>query len=208
MKNPNLSDQNTPRIVLSDPAYLYKGAHGCYSVSLESELLNDRAILIEGEICQKTAMEIFLKFRYLAKSDAPINIYICSGGGEVTAGKAIYDFMQGIPNVINTFCIGRAASLAAILLAAGTKGHRFILPHSEVMIHEVLISGGIGGSATSISRISSSINETRDLMNGILARHTGKTMQEISEATSFDNYMDAQQAVDFGICDEIIDNVF
>lgn len=98
--------------------------------------------------------------------------------------------------------------MAAVLLAAGTKGHRYILPHSEVMIHEVLIGGGVGGSATSISKISESINKTRDVMNGILAKHTGKTIEEINEATSFDNYMTAEQAVEFGICDKIIDSIF
>ena len=98
--------------------------------------------------------------------------------------------------------------MAAVILAAGWKGRRFILPHSKVMIHEPLIANGVGGSATSISRMSSSILETRDLINQILAEHTGKTIEEINSATSFDNMMNAKQAVEFGICDKIVDGLF
>jgi len=133
---------------------------------------------------------------------------ICREEKKVEYLELIYDLMQGCKNEVHTYCIGRAASMGAILLAAGTKGHRYILPHSEVMIHEVLVRGGIGGSATSISKMSQSINESRDTLNAILARHTGKTIEEINEATSFDNFMNARQAVEFGICDEIIDSVF
>ena len=110
--------------------------------------------------------------------------------------------------IVETCCLGRAASMGAILLAAGTEGHRLILPHSEVMIHEVLVQGGISGSATSISRISDSINESRDEMNAILAKHTGRTMEEIQKATSFDNFMNAEEAIEFGICDKIAETLF
>ena len=100
-----------------------------------------------------------------------------------------------------------AASMAAIILAGGQKGHRFILPHSKVMIHEPLISNGVGGSATSIKNISDSIIETRALVNNILVKHTGKDLEEINKATSFDNYMNAEEAIKFGICDEIAEKV-
>ena len=194
---------------MNDPAYIYKGARGTSVIPLESELLTERTILIDGTITAETAVNFFKSLMYLSKqSDEPIKVYIYSGGGEVTAGKAIYDMMQGCRCEVHTYCIGIAASMAATLLAAGTKGHRYILPHGEVMIHEVLVGGGIGGSATNISKISKSINETRDLMNGILAKHTGKTVKEIAKATSFDNYMTAEQAVEFGICDRIISNIF
>ena len=195
-------------IEMNAPSYVYKGARGSTVIPLDSELLSERIILIDNTITSQTAVDFYKSMRFLAKTDEPIKVVICSGGGEVIAGQAIYDLMQGIKNEVHTYCIGRAASMAAVLLAAGTKGHRYILPHSEVMIHEVLIGGGVGGSATSISKISESINKTRDVMNGILAKHTGKTIEEINEATSFDNYMTAQQAVEFGICDKITDNVF
>ena len=193
---------------MNAPSYVYKGARGSTVIPLDSELLSERIILIDNTITSQTAVDFYKSMRFLAKTDEPIKVVICSGGGEVISGQAIYDLMQGVKNEVHTYCIGRAASMAAGLLAAGTKGHRCILPHSEVMIHEVLIGGGVGGSATSISKISESINKTRDVMNGILAKHTGKTIEEINEATSFDNYMTAQQAVEFGICDKITDNVF
>ena len=193
---------------MNAPSYVYKGARGNTVIPLDSELLSERIILIDNTITSQTAVDFYKSMRFLAKTDEPIKVVICSGGGEVIAGQAIYDLMQGVKNEVHTYCIGRAASMAAVLLAAGTKGHRYILPHSEVMIHEVLIGGGVGGSATSISKISESINKTRDVMNGILAKHTGKTIEEINEATSFDNYMTAQQAVEFGICDKITDSVF
>ena len=193
---------------MNAPSYVYKGARGSTVIPLDSELLSERVILIDDTITSQTAVDFYKSMRFLAKTDEPIKVVICSGGGEVISGQAIYDLMQGVKNEVHTYCIGRAASMAAVLLAAGTKGHRYILPHSEVMIHEVLIGGGVGGSATSISKISESINKTRDVMNGILAKHTGKTIEEINEATSFDNYMTAQQAVEFGICDKITDNVF
>lgn len=193
---------------MNAPSYVYKGARGSTVIPLDSELLSERIILIDNTITSQTAVDFYKSMRFLAKTDEPIKVVICSGGGEVISGQAIYDLMQGVKNEVHTYCIGRAASMAAVLLAAGTKGHRCILPHSEVMIHEVLIGGGVGGSATSISKISESINKTRDVMNGILAKHTGKTIEEINEATSFDNYMTAQQAVEFGICDKITDNVF
>ena len=195
-------------IEMNAPSYVYKGARGSTVIPLDSELLSERVILIDNTITSQTAVDFYKSLRFLAKTDEPIKVVICSGGGEVISGQAIYDLMQGVKNEVHTYCIGRAASMAAVLLAAGTKGHRYILPHSEVMIHEVLIGGGVGGSATSISKISESINKTRDVMNGILAKHTGKTIEEINEATSFDNYMTAQQAVEFGICDKITDNVF
>ena len=101
------------------------------------------------------------------------------------------------------YCTGMASSMGAVILAGGQKGRRFILPHSKVMIHEPLISGGMGGSATSIKRTADSILETKAITNGILAKHTGKTVKEIDKATAFDNFMNAKEAVEFGICDEI-----
>lgn len=205
--------ENTNRmveIVCASPAYTEKHSNYKAVIRLEDELLNYRIIPI-GDVNSEAALNFLMSMQYLCKQgDEPIGVYISSRGGEVVAGKEIYDIMQFGKRkcIIETYCLGRAASMGAVLLAAGTKGHRFILPHSEVMIHEVLVQGGIGGSATSISRISQSINESRDEMNAILAKHTGRTIEEINEATSFDNFMNAKEAIEFGICDKIVEELF
>ena len=144
---------------------------------------------------------------FLMNDNKPIDIYINSCGGEINAGLAIYDMIQSCKNKLSMYCVGQASSMAAVLLASGQKGRRFILPHSSVMIHEALLRGGVSGSATSISRISESILETRDMVNGILAEHTGKTLEEINRATCFDNMMNAEEAVSFGICDKIVGSI-
>ena len=190
-----------------NPSIEIETAKGSREVSLMTRNLMERRIFLFGEITSDTANEFVLQMLYLENSDEPISIIINSPGGEVNAGLLIYDMMQSCKNEINIYCAGRAASMAAIILAGGAKGHRFILPHSRTMIHEPLISGGIGGSATSIRNISESIMETRRLTNGILAKHTGRTEAEIDEATSFDNYMNAEQAVEFGICDRIVNEI-
>lgn len=141
------------------------------------------------------------------ESSAPITIYINSFGGEVNAGLMIYDAIQGSHLEVNTVCTGIAASMAAILLAGGKKGKRFILKHSKVMIHEPAITNGFGGSATSIKNISESILETREILSEILAKHTGKSIAEIYEAISFDNFMNADKAIEFGLCDEVTEKL-
>lgn len=193
---------------MNSQAYIIENAAGISCISIDHQLLTERKLFLDDVIDKETAISFVQAMLYLAKTPEPIDIYINSPGGEVNSGLLIYDTIQACQNEINMYCIGQAASMAAVLLAAGQPGRRFILPHSNVMIHEVLVSSGIGGSATSISRISESIMETRNLMNGILAQHTGKTLEEINAATSFDNLMTAQQAVEFGICDCIVNSIF
>lgn len=188
--------------------YIEETSKGFEVIPLDSRLMTDRRIFIEGTITAETAVNFTKQMLFLSQSNEPIYIYINSSGGEVNAGLAIYDTVQGFKGEIKMFCIGKADSMAAVLLAAGQKGKRFILPHSRVMIHEVLLSGGVGGSATSIARISESVMETRDIINSILAEHTGKDIEEINSATAFDNFMNAEEAVEFGICDEIVDTIF
>lgn len=191
------------------PAVIKESYNGVNEIRVISELLTKRNIFINDEINSNTAHEFLAELMYLTSiSDEDINLYIDSPGGQVTAGLVIYDLIQSCKAHINIYCTGSAASMAAILLAGGEKGRRFILPHSKVMIHEPLIAGGVGGSATSIKNISDSILETRKLVNEILAKHTGKTEEEIAEATSFDHYMNAQEAVEFGICDAIKESIF
>ena len=190
------------------PSIEVEGVNGIREVSLYTRHLTNRNIFLNGEINADMANFFVSQLLYLEETpDEPVNIYINSPGGEVNAGLMIYDAIQGSELEINMICTGLAASMAAVLLAGGQRGSRYILRHSKVMIHEPLLANGVGGSATSIRKISESIIETRELVNGILAKHTGKTFEEINEATSFDNYMSAEEAIAFGLCDRITDSV-
>ena len=184
---------------------IVKSSNGISLVPIESRLLSDRKLFIEGEITATSACEFMRAIMLLIKEDAdkPIDIYINSPGGEVNAGLLIYDTLKGVKTEINLHCIGMAASMAAIILAGGKKGHRFILRHSRTMIHEPLISGGVGGSATSIKRTAESIMETKKISVELLASDTGKTRKEVEAAISFDNYMNAEESIAFGLCDTI-----
>lgn len=184
---------------------IIKSSNGISLAPIESRLLSDRKLFIEGEITAASACEFVRAIMLLVKEDAdkPIDIYINSPGGEVNAGLLIYDTLKGVKTEINLHCIGMAASMAAIILAGGKKGHRFILRHSRTMIHEPLISGGVGGSATSIKRTAESIMETKRISVELLASDTGKTRKEVEAAISFDNYMNAEESIAFGLCDTI-----
>lgn len=185
------------------PAIEVESAHGTREVALNTRHLMNRRLFINGDIDADLANDFLSEFLFLEQeSDDPVTIYVNSHGGEVNAGLMIYDIIQESKLKINIVCTGIAASMAAILVAGGQKDRRYILPHSKMMIHEPLIGGGVGGSATSIKNISESILKTREITNGILAKHTGKTIEEIDKATSFDNYMDAEQAIEFGLCDK------
>ena len=176
---------------------------GVREVDLMTKHFMKRRVFLQGTIDSDSVHALMVQLMYLAdNSEEPINIYINSGGGEVTSGLVLYDFIQSIKCPVNMYCTGIAASMAAVIFAGGQKGRRYILPHSKVMIHEPLLSNGVGGSATSIKNISDSIIETRNIINGILAKHTGKTKEEIDEATRFDNYLNASQSIEFGLCDK------
>lgn len=191
------------------PSIEVESVHGVREVSLDTRHLMNRRIFIYGEINENTANNFLSQMLYLEQESLePITIYINSPGGSVNAGLVIYDCIQASEVEINIVCAGTAASMAAVLFAGGQKGHRYILPHSKVMIHEPLLAGGLGGSASSIKNISDSILETREIVNGILAKHTGKTVKEINKATSFDNYMNSKEAIEFGICDEIVEKIY
>lgn len=194
---------------LTGPTIEVESAQGIREVSLDTRHLMNRRIFIHGEITDVSANEFLSQMLYLEQeSDEPITIYINSPGGSVNAGLVIYDCIQSSNLEINIICAGMAASMAAIILAGGQKGHRYILPHSKVMIHEPLLSSGLGGSATSIKNISDSILETREIVNSILAKHTGKSLNEVNQATSFDNYMNADEAIAFGLCDAITMHIY
>ena len=184
---------------------IIKSSNGISLAPIESRLLSDRKLFIEGEITAASACEFVRIIMLLVKEDAekPIDIYINSPGGDVRAGFMIYDVLKGLDTEVNLHCMGMAFSMAAIILASGKKGHRFILRHSDVMIHEPLIAGGVGGSATSIERTAESIMKKKRISVEALAADTGKSRKEVETAISFDNYMNAEEAIAFGLCDSI-----
>lgn len=187
-----------------------KSNSGIQTLPLNSYWLSQRKIFISDSITMESANTAIQQLLFLECEDkaAPIEIYLSSPGGEVNAGLMLYDQLKGMNNLqIKTYCIGLAASMAAILLAGGQKGNRFILPHSKVMIHEPLILGGVGGSATSIQRTAESIMETKQITTRLLAQDTGKPIDLIEQAISYDNFMNAEQAVEFGICDAVVSRI-
>ena len=187
----------------------YRTSHGNTFISIESHLITERKIFILGEITSESACEFIQELMYLKSQDDKkmIRIYVNSPGGQVDAGLMIYDALKGLDMEYEIYCIGLAASMAAIILAAGQKGRRFILPHSKVMIHEPLMNGGVGGSATSIQKTAESIMEVKRNTVRLLAADTGKTIRQVEKAISFDNFMNAKEAVDFGICDKIVTDI-
>ncbi len=192
------------------PCVLERTSSGTQIISMEDFYLSKSEIFLEGEINQNSAMSIVKALKYLVEQNPgqPITIYINSPGGSVTDGLIIYDCIKALPCELNLICTGMAASMAAIILAGGQKGHRYILPHSKVMIHEPLLAGGVGGSATSINRTAESIMQTRRLIAELLAADTGRSMEEIEKAISFDNHMNPQEAIQFGLVDEIVGSIF
>lgn len=169
-----------------------------------SRLLKDRIVFLGEAIDDHTANIVIAQFLFLdaEESDKDIKFYINSPGGSVSAGLAIYDTMQYIKSPVSTICIGMAASMASILLAAGAPGKRFALPNSEVMIHQVM--GGTEGQASDIKIHAEHIIKTRDRMNKILSAHTGQKIATVEKDTDRDNYMGAEEAKAYGIIDKII----
>lgn len=172
---------------------------------LYSRLLEDRIILLTGEIDDHTANIVVSELLYLdSLNNKDISIYINSPGGSVTAGFAIYDTMNFIKSDVSTICIGIAASMGAFLLSSGTKGKRYSLPNSEIMIHQPL--GGAQGQATEIKIAAEHILKTRQKLNDILAKNTEKEKSIIENDTERDFFMDAKEALEYGIIDKILEN--
>lgn len=187
------------------PMVVEQTGRGERSYDIFSRLLNDRIIFLSDEVNDATASLVVAQLLYLEAQDPDkdISFYINSPGGSVTAGMAIYDTMNFIKCDVSTVCIGMAASMGAFLLSAGTKGKRFALPNSEIMIHQPL--GGAKGQATDIKIQAELILRTRDRLNAILAQNTGKSIEEIARDTERDNYMTAEQALAYGLVDKVID---
>ena len=187
------------------PMVVEQTGRGERSYDIFSRLLNDRIIFLSDEVNDATASLVVAQLLYLEAQDPDkdISFYINSPGGSVTAGMAIYDTMNFIKCDVSTVCIGMAASMGAFLLSAGAKGKRFALPNSEIMIHQPL--GGAKGQATDIKIQAELILRTRDRLNAILAKNTGKSIEEIARDTERDNYMTAEQALAYGLIDKVID---
>ena len=186
------------------PMVIEQTGRGERSYDIFSRLLNDRIIFLSDEVNDATASLVVAQMLFLEAQDPTkdISFYINSPGGSVTAGMAIYDTMQYIKCDVSTICIGMAASMGAFLLSAGTKGKRIALPHSEIMIHQPL--GGAQGQASDIKIRAELILRTRDMLNKILSENTGKPIEQIEKDTDRDNFMTAQQALEYGIIDRII----
>lgn len=176
-----------------------------------SRLLKDRIIFVggyEGAVTTDSANILIAQLLYLESEESgkDINLYINSPGGMVTAGLAVYDTMQYIKAPITTICIGMAMSFGAVLLAAGTKGRRYALPYSRIMIHQPIIYGeGISGQATDIEVEAREMTKTKRILNEILARHTGQSVEKIEKDSERNFYLSAQDAKTYGIVDEVID---
>ena len=188
------------------PYVVEQTSRGERSYDIFSRLLNDRIIFLGEEVTDVSANLIVAQLLYLEAQDPDkdIQFYINSPGGSVTAGMAIYDTMQYIKADVSTICIGLAASMGAFLLSSGTKGKRFALPNSEIMIHQP--SGGFQGQATDIRIHAENILRIKDNLNKILAQNTGKPLDVVAAACERDNFMSAQEALEFGIVDKVITN--
>ena len=188
------------------PMVVEQTSRGERSYDINSRLLKDRIIMLSDEVNNVTASLIVAQMLFLEAEDpdADIQFYINSPGGSVTDGMAIYDTMQFVKCDVSTICIGMAASMGAFLLSAGTPGKRIALPNSEIMIHQPL--GGAKGQATDIKIQADLIIRTRERLNSILAKNTGKSIEEIARDTERDNYMTAQQALEYGLIDKIIEH--
>ena len=185
------------------PYVVEQTSRGERSYDIFSRLLKDRIIVLSDEVNDATASLVVAQLLYLEGQDneKDISLYINSPGGSVTAGLAIYDTMQYIKCDVSTICMGMAASMGAFLLSSGAKGKRYALPNSEIMIHQP--SGGAQGQATEIDIVARHILRTREKLNKILAENTGKPIEQIARDTERDNFLSAEEALDYGLVDKI-----
>ena len=194
----------TERNQMLVPIVVEQTGRGERAYDIYSRLLKDRIVFIGSAIDDLTANLIIAQMLFLQMEDAnkDINVYIHSPGGMVTAGLAIYDTMQFVKPDVATFCIGQAASMGALLLCAGTKGKRFSLPHSRIMIHQPW--GGVQGAASDISIQAKEILRLKDRINELLAQHTGRPLEKVQQDTDRDFFMSADEAKEYGLIDEVI----
>lgn len=190
------------------PYVIEQTSRGERSYDIFSRLLSDRIVFLGEEVSDTSASLVIAQLLFLEAQDPQrdIQLYINSPGGSISAGLAIYDTMQYIKCDVSTICIGLAASFGAFLLAGGAKGKRLALPNAEIMIHQPAIGGrGVQGQATDIKIVSDHIQKSKQRLNRILAENTGKTVEEIIADTERDNYLSADEALEYGLIDKIID---
>lgn len=186
------------------PNVIERSSNGERVYDIYSRLLKDRIVMLCGEINSSTSNIIIGQLLYLdSLNHDDISLYINSPGGEVSSGLAIYDTMNFISSNVSTICIGLCASMGAFLLSSGEKGKRFALPNSEIMIHQPL--GGASGQATEIKIAAEHILKTRDKLNRILAKNTGRSLASIEKDTDRDNYMSSFEALEYGLIDKVLD---
>ena len=178
---------------------------GINLVPIDTIQLSHRRIFINGEINEEMANHFVEQVMQLNQEDEtkPIDVLINSNGGDVNQGMLMYDVIQGSPCPIRLFCMGKAYSMAAVLFASGNHG-RYMLPHSELMLHEPLLGNRVGGNSSSIKSISDSLLDSKKMLNEILSKHTGKSIREVDQATSYDHYFNPKESISFGLCDKII----
>ncbi len=188
------------------PIVVEQTGRGERAYDIYSRLLKDRIVFVGGQIDDETANLVTAQLLFLESEDPEreINMYINSPGGSVTAGLAIYDTMQFVKPPVSTLCVGQAASMGAVLLAAGAKGRRYALPHSRIMIHQ--LSGGFEGQATDIEIQAREALRLREILNNILTTHSGQALKTLEKDTDRDFFMHATQAVEYGLIDEVIAN--
>jgi ATP-dependent Clp protease protease subunit len=186
------------------PFVVEQTGRGERSYDIYSRLLKDRIVFLGGQINDEVSNLITAQLLFLESEDPEreINMYINSPGGSVTAGLAIYDTMQFVKPPVSTLCVGQAASMGAVLLAAGSKGKRYALPHARIMIHQ--LSGGFEGQAADIDIQAREALRLRDVLNLILSQHTGQNLKKLEKDTDRDNFLSAQQALEYGLIDEVI----
>lgn len=186
------------------PYVVEQSGNGERSYDIYSRLLKDRIIILTGEINDTVASSVVAQLLFLESEDPDkdIYLYINSPGGVVTAGMAIYDTMQYIKPDVSTICVGQAASMGSLLLTAGAKGKRFSLPNARIMIHQPL--GGARGQSTDIQIQAQELQRTRDMLNNVLSKHTGQSLEKINTDTERDNFMSAEEAVSYGLIDKVI----
>ena len=189
------------------PAIIRETSEGTARIPIADMMFQRREVWLTGEITSEVADAVISQILHLDAEDpdAEITMYIDSPGGSVTAGLSIYDVMQAVSADIHTVCVGTAASMAAVLFAAGDR--REILRHGEVMIHDPLVSGGISGSALAVQDKSDRLMAKRKVLSGILAQHTGKNIKQIYKVTAKDTYFGAEEAVAFGLADAVIEKM-
>jgi ATP-dependent Clp protease protease subunit len=188
------------------PMVVEQTARGERSYDIYSRLLKERVIFVVGQVEDHMANLVVAQMLFLESEnpDKDIHLYINSPGGSVTAGMSIYDTMQFIKPKVSTMCIGQACSMGAFLLNAGAEGKRFCLPNSRVMIHQP--SGGAQGQATDIQIQASNIQETKDRLNRIMAKHSGQTVEQVAQDTERDNFMSAEEAMKYGLIDQVLES--